>query len=158
MGVPARSVPRGADPHAAAVRRDAFYPGDAYVDWWAINLFSTKSLTASATRDFLDEADRKGFPVMIGESTPFHHNVAEGKAIIDAWYAPYFGLIRSSPGIKAFCYIDWDWGAYPQWADWGDARIEKNAAVLSFYRAQVVSKLFTGAAGRASTMSLLRAK
>jgi hypothetical protein len=148
----------GADVHAAQARRDAFYPGDAWVDWWALNLFSAKSLTASATREFLDEADRRGFPVMIAESTPVHRSVSDGQKVIDDWYAPYFGLIRSSRGIKAFCYIDWDWSVYPQWADWGDARVEKNAAVLAFYRGQVEGKLFAGAMGRAETMPLLRAK
>ena len=148
----------GASTNDAMARVMEFYPGDAYVDWWGINLFRTRTLTSEATRGFLAEADRRKFPVMIGESTPFGHNVSEGQKVVEEWFAPYFGLIRSSRGIKAFCYIDWDWSGYPQWSSWGDARIEKNGVVLGFYRGQVEGKLFADAGDRAETMELLRAK
>jgi hypothetical protein len=148
----------GAAASGADARRDRFYPGDAWVDWWGINLFSKESLTAGATQGFLKDAERHGFPVMIGESTPLHLSVAEGQAVVDAWYAPYFGLMRSSKGIKAFCYIDWDWSGFPQWKDWGDARIETNAVVLRWYRAQVGQRLFADAMGREETLRLLRVK
>jgi hypothetical protein len=95
---------------------------------------------------------------MIGEATPFHHSVEDGQRSVDAWFAPFFGLMRSQRGIKAFCYIDWDWSAYPQWKDWGDGRIEQNATVLGFYRAQVAGPLFEGARDREATLRLLRAR
>jgi hypothetical protein len=148
----------GARAADAERRWDAYYPGDAYVDWWGINLFRSESLTAEATRAFLAEAERHRFPVMIGEATPFHHSVEQGQASVDAWFAPFFGLMRSQRGIKAFCYIDWDWSAYPQWKDWGDGRIEQNATVLGFYRAQVAGPLFAGVRDRAATLRLLRAR
>jgi hypothetical protein len=84
--------------------------------------------------------------------------VQEGQRIIDAWYAPYFGLIHSAPGIKAFCYINWDWSVYPQWRDWGDGRIEEDPTVLKFYRAEVQRSLYASSRGRAATLTLLRAK
>lgn len=148
----------GAKANDAAQRFERFYPGDAWVDWWGINLFSTESLSSGATRAFLADAETHGFPVMIGESAPLHHSVSEGQHAVDAWFAPYFGLIRSSRGIKAFCYIDWDWSSYPQWKDWGDGRVEKDATVLKFYRAQVGSALFANARSRGETLKLLRAR
>jgi hypothetical protein len=147
----------GAAVSEASRRWNAFYPGDAWVDWWAINLFRSEALTAAATQAFLAEADRRRFPVMIAESTPFHHSVSEGQRSIDAWFAPYFGLIRSQRGIKAFCYIDWDWSSYPQWADWGDGRIERDPAVLAFFRAQVRAPLIANARPRDATLHLLGA-
>jgi hypothetical protein len=148
----------GAARSDAAMRYAAFYPGDDAVDWWGVNLFSAESLSAPATKNFLDDAAKRRFPVMIGESAPRGHPVSEGQAAVDAWFVPYFALIRSSPVIKAFCYIDWDWRVYPQWADWGDSRVQDDPAVLRFWRGEIVSPLYADARGRAETLRLLRAK
>jgi hypothetical protein len=139
----------------AAIDYMRFYPGDGYVDWWGINLFAEESLTSAATRHFLADALGHKFPVMIGESTPRGHPVTEGQRVIDGWYRPYFELLRTTPQIKAFCYISWDWRQYPQWADWGDARIEDNPVVLAFYRGAVGDKLYQPAVGEAATRALL---
>jgi len=144
----------GASADDASRRYLAFYPGDAWVDWWGLNIFGAASLWSKATSNFLQDADRHRMPVMIGESTPKGHSVIESDRLITAWYKPYFGLIRSSPGIKAFCYIDWDWSIYPQWSDWGDARIEDNPAVLQFYRAELAQKLYANSRDRAATLKL----
>ena len=148
----------GAAAAGSAARWRAFYPGDEWVDWWALNVFTRASMQSGATQAFLDEAARRRFPVMIAESTPQGHSVTEGGALVAAWFAPYFDLIRRSAGVKAFCYINWDWRKYPQWADWGDARLQGNDAVLGYYRGQVGGPLYAGAAGRAATLKLLRAK
>jgi hypothetical protein len=148
----------GADVQSAAARYMRYYPGDAWVDWWGLNVFGAANLWSTATSTFLADADRHRMPVMIGESTPKEHSVSEGNRLVDAWYKPYFGLIRSSPGVKAFCYIDWNWGIYPQWADWGNARIEDNADVLRFYRREVGQSFYAGSRDKAHTLSLLRAK
>ncbi|HEY4354139.1 MAG TPA: hypothetical protein VGN16_00205 [Acidobacteriaceae bacterium] len=147
----------GANAADAAKRYMAFYPGDAWVDWWGLNIFSATDTWTPATKAFLADAERHRMPVIIGESTPKGHSVQEGSRILDAWYKPYFGLIHTSPGIKAFCYIDWDWSIYPQWADWGDGRIEQDPTVLGFYRAEVQRPLYAGARSRAETLALLRA-
>jgi hypothetical protein len=137
----------GAASSDAAQRYGAFYPGDDAVDWWGLNLFSSESLAAAATKGFLDDAARHRFPVMIGESAPRGHSVSQGQGAVDAWFVPYFALIRSSPAIKAFCYIDWDWRVYPQWADWGDSRVQDDPAVL-----------YADARSRTETLRLLRAR
>ncbi len=136
----------------------AFYPGDAWVDWWGVNFFGAAGLWNHATSRFLSDANQHHMPVMIGESTPKGHSVTEGNRLVEAWYKPYFGLIRSSPGIKAFCYIDWDWGIYPQWSDWGDGRIEKNPEVLNFYRGEVSQPLYASVRSRVATLKLLNSR
>ncbi len=146
----------GASAEDASHRYLAFYPGDAWVDWWGVNIFGAASLWSNATANFLHDADKHRMPVMIGESTPKGHSVIEGDRLVAAWYRPYFGLIHSSPGIKAFCYIDWDWSMYPQWSDWGNARIEDNPAVLQFYRAELAQTLYANSRDRATTLKLLR--
>ena len=142
----------GSGPAADYMR---FYPGDDFVDWWAINLFAEDSFDSPATRHFLDDAAGHQFPVMIAESTPRRHPVTEGAKVVDGWYKPYFELMRGSPQIKAFCYINWDWRKYPQWADWGDARIQDDPTVLAFYRREVADKLYRSAAGESATRALL---
>ena len=92
---------------------------------------------------------------MIAESTPRRHPVTEGAKVVDGWYKPYFELMRKFPQIKAFCYINWDWRKYPQWADWGDARIQDDPTVLAFYRREVGNPLYRSAAGEAATRALL---
>ncbi len=126
----------GTVPATLPARLQDFYPGDDAVDWWALNIFSTAGMLSPATQRFLHAADRSRHPVMIAEATPRGFSVADANART-AWFAPYFGLVRSSPGIRAFCYIDWNWAAYPQWADWGDARLETDSPTLAWYRRQL---------------------
>ncbi|MDE1162923.1 MAG: hypothetical protein PW792_13405 [Acidobacteriaceae bacterium] len=149
----------GEDVALAASRWREYYPGDDVVDWWAINLFKPEEIGSPLTAEFLRAADKARFPVMIAESTPRNAGVRGGQLSVDAWFASYFGLLRSSPGIKAFCYIDWEWSRFPQWADWGDGRIEDNDVVMGFYRDQIEGHaLFANARDRAATLQLLRVK
>lgn len=117
-----------------------YYPGDEWVDWWAFDPFSLQDMAAS--RSFIAEADKHKKPVMIGESTPRGVGVLKGQTSWDQWYKPYFALIHESPGIKAFCYINWDWAKYPRWSKWGDARLQKNEVVAKHYREEMASPLY----------------
>ncbi|HEX2955106.1 MAG TPA: hypothetical protein VHR47_14155, partial [Bacillota bacterium] len=110
-----------------------FYPGDEYVDWWGIDLFLPSELKSQETFSFLGNADLHGKPVIIGESTPRSVGVGGGQGSWNRWFKPYFNLIRSSRVIKAFCYINWNWANYPQWSDWGDARLETKPVVADNY-------------------------
>ncbi|MHB1023043.1 MAG: glycoside hydrolase family 26 protein [Acidobacteriaceae bacterium] len=134
-----------------------YYPGDDVVDWWAVNLFSESSFTSTDTQRFLDDAESRRFPVMIGESTPRFHSVTEGQSVIDQWYQPYFQLILSHPQIKAFCYINWNWAKYEQWADWGNARIQDDPTVLAFYKQELSKAAYASAGDRKYTLDLLGA-
>jgi hypothetical protein len=111
-----------------------YYPGDEYVDWWAIDLFTPSHFTMKDAIAFVEEADARGFPVMIGESTPRNVGVLDGAKSWDAWFAHYFNFIYSHRSIKAFCYISWDWTNYKRWQDWGNGRIGDNPVVRERWR------------------------
>jgi len=106
-----------------------YYPGDEYVDWWAINLFSASHFTDSNAKNFMDNAGTHKKPVMIGETTPRSVGVLNGQQSWNQWFAPFFTFIHNYPEVKAFSYIDWNWSQYPQWSTWGDARLEMNPIV-----------------------------
>lgn len=106
-----------------------YYPGDAYVDWWAIDMFSANHFTDPNAQRFLDSARTRTKPVMIGETTPRSVGVLNGQQSWDQWFAPFFTFIHVHPEVKAFCYINWNWSQYPQWQTWGDARLEQNTIV-----------------------------
>ena len=155
----ADTLPEGVSPEVVMrARWAAFYPGDDVVDWWGINLFAADDLTSSATQAFLTDAAHHRMPVMVAESTSQHVPVSGGAEAVREWFAPYFGLIRATPGIKAFCYIDWEWGRYPQWADWGDDRVETDPSVLAFYSKQVTDSHVASARARESTLQLVRTR
>lgn len=119
-----------------------FYPGDEWVDWWCIDLFSAAHLTSATAFGFLDAADLHRKPVMIGESSARRVGVLDGERSWQTWFRPYFDLIRKFPCIKAFCYINWDWSKYPQWHDWGDCRLEENPVVAELYCQEMDSPLY----------------
>ncbi len=103
-----------------------FYPGDAFVDWWGVNLFGRAFVAPQAgnVQAFIANARARGKPVMIPESIPHKFFDMQSLETWDEWFAPYFGLIAD--GVKAFCYSNRDYTKIPAWADWGDLRIEKS--------------------------------
>lgn len=125
---------------------EPFYPGDNFVDWWSIDLFSVADFSIDNARWFLEDATRRRFPVMIGESTPRWVGVQGGEQTWREWFIPYFDFIRTQPTVKAFCYINWNWTQYKPFADWGDARIEANEAILRLYQAELIQPWYRHAA------------
>ena len=123
-------------------RQLEFYPGDEYVDWWAIDLFETSFINNQATADFLAAAAEREFPVMIGESTPTGVGVGDGQESWDDWFETYFDVIRDNPGVKMFCYINRDWtyvGALPAW---GNGLIHTNETVRDLYAAELSNPIY----------------
>ena len=114
-------------PYAEVKDYMSYYPGDEYVDWWAIDIFEASAMDASWTKSFLKDAELHEKPVMITEATPYSFDVTEGEGWSE-WYESFFNLIRENPVIKATCYINWEWTHYPQWSNWGDSRIEAASA------------------------------
>jgi len=133
-----------------------YYPGDEWVDWWAVDIFSPEQIQES--KPLIAAAHKHGKPTMIGESTPRFVGVHEGEASWRQWFGPYFELIRASPGIKAFCYINWDWAKYPRWKDWGDARLQQNEIVKDRYTKEMSHPLYQHASTKAHWQSSLSAK
>ncbi len=127
-----------------------FYPGDEYVDWWSFDVFSAGEMTEPQRRQqihlFLDAAEEHGKPVMIGEATPRYIGV-EDAADWDQWFKPFFRLIHERKGIKAFSYVNWDWGL-TQFHDWGNARFDPRrghrpeASLLKKYREELDLELY----------------
>lgn len=130
-----------------------YYPGDEWVDWWAIDLFGAHEIPTA--HPLLALAHEHGKPVMIGEATPCGIGVHGGKESWSAWFEPFFELIRTSPGIKAFCYINWNWTETQQWAQWGDARLQANAVVAGRYREEMARPLYVHGSTEAAFQSLL---
>ena len=111
-----------------------FYPGDDWVDWWAVDVFSDDEFTRPQLSEFLDASRLHRKPVMIGEMTPRYVGVLDGPKSWERWFAPMLHLLRSRPEIKATAYINWEWREWSDrlgfnWRDWGDARLSRNAMV-----------------------------
>lgn len=123
----------------------AFYPGDAYVDWWGINWFHVSDLGNALSLDMLAQAKEHEKPVMIGESSPAGLGSKAGQERWNTWFAPYFQLIAENPQVKMFCYINTDWTAYPdfpQWKSWGDAQLQNDTTLTRLYREQMTSSRY----------------
>jgi len=118
-----------------------YYPGDEYVDWWAIDIFRIGSIESKNTLSFLRDAKAHKKPVMITEATPYTYDVTRDQGW-DEWFVPYFDFIRNNPVIKGTCYINWKWTDYPQWSNWGDARLEMSNTVLSNYRQELLDPIY----------------
>lgn len=113
-----------------------YYPEDKYVDWFGIDVFSArhfKNNQYEPVENFLKLAKKHKKPVMVGESTPARTGVDKGKESWDEWFKPYFKWIQDHPIIKAFCYIDWDWGKDWKQPEWLNGRIEENQIVKRNY-------------------------
>ena len=75
----------------------------------------------------LEEAEFHEKPVMITEAIPYGSDITKGEGWAE-WFEPFFKFVRENPVIKATCYINWEWTPYPQWVNWGDARMEAATA------------------------------
>lgn len=113
-----------------------YYPGDNYVDWFGNNLFGAKHFADNkdtVTENFAKESVKHKKPLMIGESSPARVGVDKGKESWDEWFKPYFKWINDHQIIKAFCYINWDWGKDWKQPEWLNGRIEENEEVRKRY-------------------------
>lgn len=121
-----------------------YYPGDNYVDWWAINLFEPVYITGNKknnTFNFLNEAVQHSKPVMIAESCPVDIGVNGGQQSWDDWFNPIFNIIKNYPVIKAFCYINRNWKPSPT-PNWEDGRIFVNNTVFTKYKNELSNNVF----------------
>ena len=113
-------------PEGARTDYMAWYPGDQWVDWWAIDLFSPEHLDSKLTNDFILHAADRGYPVMIAECSPRWVG-AHSEQAWNVWFKRFFKIFEKHPNVKAFCYISWNWeDHYPKsgfMKYWGDGRI-----------------------------------
>jgi len=111
-----------------------YYPGDNYVDWWAVNVFSNQSHQDPFINGFIQEAGKYRKPVMIAESTPRYIGSVGGGQSWESWYDPYFKLLSQYPHVKAFCYINASWKNYPDPSFAFDCRIQSNSYMSAQYK------------------------
>ena len=130
-----------------------YYPGDEYVDWWAIDLFGPEHFTAPDTLAFVRDAKERRFPVMITESTARGVGVLDGARSWESWFAPYFKFMRENPQVKGFCYINWDWTK--RTLRWGNGRIGVNPVVLERFRRELSRQGYLHGGSRESTNAAL---
>jgi len=114
-----------------------YYPGDDYVDWWSINMFSVWNVNHPITTTFLADAHSHGKPVLVGEADPTYWHTDQGLASWNGYFVPYFNMIESNAVIKNFCYINTNWGG-----DWGDCRLQSKPVVEPNYRARMDLPLY----------------
>jgi len=133
-----------------------YYPGDDYVDWFGMNIFRAASFKDSSLPGFFTEARTRRKPVMIGETTPHQIGAQNGAASWNGWFVQFFDFLRNNAVVKLFNYINWDWGDLSRrfnlpWGDWGDARLETEAAayVRERYIAQLADRVMLHAASEA---------
>jgi hypothetical protein len=133
-----------------------YYPGDDYVDWIGISIFSQvyarrdnddyyHNISAvvvvgneDTIRQVLSFAIEHHKPTMIGESTPF----GGIPRLIDPWndwFEPVLQIIDEYD-IAMWCYINCDWDAQPMWhgVGFGNSRLDVNETVLARWRERVL--------------------
>ncbi len=129
-----------------------FYPGDEWVDWWGVDIFSEDEFAKPQLGGFLDAARAHRKPVAIGEMTPRYVGVLDGQKSWDRWFGPMIELLKRRPEIKATAYINWEWREWSDrlgftWHDWGDARLERNALVCDHWVRELSHPIFLHATG-----------
>jgi hypothetical protein len=89
----------------------AWYPGDEYVDWWSVDIFSVNFQYAAANanlKEFLGDAVVHGKSVMIPESAPSKQDL-NNIAVWNTWFIPYFTIVNNPQySIRGFCYTNVD--------------------------------------------------
>jgi hypothetical protein len=112
-----------------------WYPGDDYVDWFAVSFFDMQQ-TATVEK-FGDLARQHGKPLMIAESTPVGRYTVQGRK---EWLGKFFGLIRRMD-IRVACYINSPWDTYPMFKDqkWGDARVQADPEIKALWVKEISS-------------------
>jgi len=130
-----------------------WYPGDAYVDWFGLDLFNASdfdqslpdyvrgSITQKGKAErFLSIARGNGKPVFLDETSAKGVTITadslDGVHDWNEWFAKFWYFIGNHAEVKGFCYIDqhWDATGFP---GWGDARIENNAYVSAQYQSEM---------------------
>ena len=116
-----------------------WYPGDDYVDWFAVSWFDQPKGPAEA---FAALARKHGKPLMIAEAAPWRLTTAKASTW-KAWFAPLFKFIRKN-NVAALCYINCDWDTLPLFNDkqWGDTRVQSNPDILRRWKARAASGRF----------------
>ncbi|HEY4722426.1 MAG TPA: glycosyl hydrolase, partial [Anaerolineae bacterium] len=137
---------------------DAWYPGDAYVDWVGLSFFTQADCKFQPIEAVLTFARKHHKPVMIAESAPQRYATSELSYSTDGatftnltstqfwkeWYVPYFDYIRNNTDvIKAVAYINTFWDSQKMWGPpytngyRGDSRVQANPGILARWKSEI---------------------
>lgn len=111
----------------------AWYPGDDYVDWAGISLFShmySPDLSKEAN-DVFNFAKAHKKPVMVAEASPVNGIDENNTDAWDTWFVNFLSLTYRK-NVKAISYINANWPSYPGFAslEWQDVRLQNNQQVV----------------------------
>lgn len=119
-----------------------YYPGDAYVDYYGVNMFGSawgaalSPVYMSKTNAFLAHAAAHHKPVLIPESAPNveytinaappdNGTEAEAQDAWTKWFTPYLAFINNpATNIKGFCYSNGNYSTVPGYATWGNMSLQ----------------------------------
>lgn len=112
---------------------EEWYPGDDYVDWIGISVFSQAYEGPDMneeTQYILSFARAHKKPVMIAEANPVYGIPAKDNSVWNKWFVHFFTFIYRY-NIKAVSFINEDWPqlAIPGTSDWKDSRLWNNEQV-----------------------------
>ncbi|HVY28405.1 MAG TPA: hypothetical protein VHB79_17740 [Polyangiaceae bacterium] len=143
--------------------REAFYPGDEYVDFVAVSLFSQSRCAFEPLIDLVGFARQHHKPFFIAESTPQGFDLSEGtfsqdgrerepvgpSAPYERWFEPFFAFIHQSTDvIRGVSYINSDWDRQRQWASpykngyFGDSRVQASSDIKARWLAELADPLW----------------
>jgi len=115
----------------------SYYPGN---DLFGVQHF--KDNKNKVTEDFCREAEKHRKPLMICESSAAKVGVLEGEKSWNGWFKPYFTWIKCHEVVKAFCYINRNWGIDWKQPEWGNCRIEENEIVKKNYARELNNPIY----------------
>lgn len=114
---------------------ESWYPGDNYVDWFAISYFDQ---SRERMQPMVTMAQERGKPLMIAEATPKGIGVRNGERAWRAWFQHLFKFIEENQ-VAALSYINTDWDSQPMWKgqNWGNSRVQDNPVTLQNWLTEI---------------------
>ncbi|HEX8912624.1 MAG TPA: glycosyl hydrolase [Humisphaera sp.] len=110
-----------------------YYPGDAYVDWLGIDVYSSRNPT-QMIGEFATMYAPTGKPIMIPEGGTGPEQTKWNKAFKGdaAWTAELFDAIEATPRVKAVCWFQYGKG-------WD---LQRDAGQLAEYRRRIAGERY----------------
>jgi hypothetical protein len=112
-----------------------WYPGDAYVHYWGIDIFKSDLTNPQVTENmvqFIEQSALVGKPILVPECAPSFLDINDSATWSD-WFLPFFdNVILAYPNLKGFCYANQDFTKLQGLTEWGDLRVDQSALKDSY--------------------------
>ena len=111
---------------------ELWYPGDDYVDWFAVSFFGQYETTYMDRIAELAMEHHK--PLMIAESATEFLGTIKRQSSIKRWFERCLAVMEKND-VKALCYINSNWDSLPMYKGqgWGDTRVEADGEIKEFW-------------------------